>query len=188
MYFVWTMTYGTNYTLTTVWKLIFSAGHKINRHNGRNIYPPMVRVKIPNDERSTTDVYLNECKHTQRQFNVGKYDFPWIHFKLTKLERSHFPIWIFRHSVSFDRLFQRIWSIPSVLDSLVWAQWNRYLVRILFSYVLTVVSAIPRFVRCNFFTQIFYNNEPYELSCWIDWNCLFVEIIQNTNGFKRIRK
>lgn len=47
MCFLWTMTYGINYTLTTVRKLIFSAGHKINRHSVRNIYPPMIQVRIP---------------------------------------------------------------------------------------------------------------------------------------------
>lgn len=49
MCIVWTMTYDTNYSLTTVRKLIFSAGHKTNRHSDRNIYPPIIQVKIPID-------------------------------------------------------------------------------------------------------------------------------------------
>lgn len=178
MCFVWTMTYGTNYTLTTVRKLIFSAGHKINRHSGRNIYPTMIQSKY-----QMTEYYRCICEWMQTH---PKNNSMWGNM----IFREFISTWLYwsahiSPSESFDRLFQKIWSIPSIFGSFVWAQWNRYLVRNLFSSVLTVVSAIPRITRCNFFIKIFYKNESYELSCWIYWICLFNEIIQNTEGFNR---
>lgn len=83
------MTYVTNYTLTTVRKLIFSAGHKINRHSCRNVYPPMIQVRIPTDWYLPTNMGINA--NTPKNNSNGELWFSMSSFQLDNTGALTFP-------------------------------------------------------------------------------------------------